>query len=140
MELVSSKSYFNLLKIFLLRLFKIAADQTVCSKLEGRSVIKYLLAEKCKPCEIYWRMCDVHGEACFSQRMFTNGLNMGLPLQIEQRSVIKSLVAEKCNPCEIYRRMYDVYGEACFSQRNIDKWAKYQFATMNLSQKDTQLS
>ena len=36
-------------------------------QIEQRSVIKYLLAEKCKPCEIYRRMYDVYGEECFSQ-------------------------------------------------------------------------
>ena len=42
------------------------------SGLEQKSVIKFLAAEKCKPCEIYKRMCD--GEACFSPKMFTYGL------------------------------------------------------------------
>ena len=50
------------------------------SKLKRKSVIKFLEAVKCKPCEIYRRICDVHREACFSQKMFTNQLNMGLPL------------------------------------------------------------
>ena len=36
--------------------------------LKQRSVIKFMVAEKCKPCEIYRRMCDEYGEACFSQR------------------------------------------------------------------------
>ena len=35
-------------------------------QIEQRSVIKYLLAEKCDPCEIYRGMCDVYREACFS--------------------------------------------------------------------------
>ena len=86
-------------------------------QIEQRSFIKYLLVVKCKPYEIYRRMCDVYGEACFSQNMFTNGLNMGWPLQIEQRSFIKYLLVVKCKPCEIYRRMFYVYGEACFSQK-----------------------
>ena len=29
------------------------------SRLEQRSIIKFLLADKCKPCEIYKRMCNV---------------------------------------------------------------------------------
>ena len=37
-------------------------------QIEQSSVIKYLLAKKCKPCEIYRRMCDVYGEACFSKK------------------------------------------------------------------------
>ena len=41
-------------------------NQPECSKLEQRLVIKVLLAEKCKPYEIYRRMCDVYKEDCFS--------------------------------------------------------------------------
>ena len=40
-----------------------------------------LVAEKCKPYEIYRRMCDVYGEAYFRKKKFTNGLNVILPLQ-----------------------------------------------------------
>ena len=42
------------------------ANQIECTRFEQRSVIKYLVAEKCKLCEIYRRICDVYGEACFS--------------------------------------------------------------------------
>ena len=48
-------------------LFKIAAHQTKFSWLEQRSVIKFLQAEKSKPYEIYCKMCDVYGKACFGQ-------------------------------------------------------------------------
>ena len=41
MKLVYSKNYFNLAKIFVLRLFKMVANQTECSSLEQRSVIKF---------------------------------------------------------------------------------------------------
>ena len=47
-------------------------------QIEQRSVIKYLLAEKYKPCEIYRRMCDVYGEASFSQRNFSKLAKHGL--------------------------------------------------------------
>ena len=67
LKLVYSKNYFNLTKIFVLKLFKIMAIQTKCSRLEQRSVIKSLVAEKWKLCEIYRKMCDMYGEACFSQ-------------------------------------------------------------------------
>ena len=43
-------------------------NRTECSWLEQKSVIKFLVAEKCKPCEIYRRMCDVYRKACFSQK------------------------------------------------------------------------
>ena len=33
------------------------------------------MAEKCKLYEIYRRMCEINGEACFSQKMFTDGPN-----------------------------------------------------------------
>ena len=53
LELLYSKNYFNIVKIFVLKLFKKVENQTEYSRLEQRSVIKFLLAEKCKPCEIY---------------------------------------------------------------------------------------
>ena len=50
-----------------------AENQIECSKLKQRSVIKFLVAEKCKPREIYTRMCDVDREACFSQKCLHKG-------------------------------------------------------------------
>ena len=47
--------------------------------------INYLMTENCKPYKIYQRMCDVYREACFSQKMFTNGLNMVLPLRVRAK-------------------------------------------------------
>ena len=38
------------------------ANQTECSWLEQRSVMKFLVVKKRKPCEIYRRICDVYGE------------------------------------------------------------------------------
>ena len=35
--------------------------------------MKSLVAEKCKPCEIYSRMCDVYGEACLSKKCLQMG-------------------------------------------------------------------
>ena len=43
--------------------------------------LRYLVAENFKPHEIYRRICDVYQKACFSQKMFTNWLDMDLPLQ-----------------------------------------------------------
>ena len=59
------------------------ANLIECSKLEQRSVIKFLLVEKCKSYEIYRRIHAVYREACFSQKMFTNGLNTSLSLQAQ---------------------------------------------------------
>ena len=42
-------------------------NQIVCFRLEQRSVIKFWVAKKYKPCEIYRKMCDVYREACFNQ-------------------------------------------------------------------------
>ena len=64
--------FLNLTNISILRLFKMITNQTECSRLEQRSVIKCSVAEKCKPCEIYKRMCDVYGEVCFSKIIFYN--------------------------------------------------------------------
>ena len=44
------------------------ANQIECSRLEQRSVIKFMVMEKCKPCEIYRRMCDVYEKAIFSKK------------------------------------------------------------------------
>jgi len=51
------------------------ADLESCSRIEQRSVIKFLVEEQCKPSEIFRRMSAVYEKACFSQKMFTNGLN-----------------------------------------------------------------
>ena len=56
------KNYFHLTKTFLLKLFKIVANQTEYSRLEQRFVIDFLVAKKCKPCEICRRICDVYGK------------------------------------------------------------------------------
>ena len=58
-----------------MNLFKIAANQTKRSRLERKTVIKFLVAEKRKLCDIYKRMCDVCREY-FSEKMFANGLNI----------------------------------------------------------------
>ena len=43
-----------------------AANQAQGSRVEQSSVINFLVTEKCKPHEIYRRMCDVYKEACSS--------------------------------------------------------------------------
>ena len=40
----------------------------VANQLEQRSVIKFFVVIKWKLCEIYIRMCDVYGEASFSEK------------------------------------------------------------------------
>ena len=51
------------------------ANQTKYSRLEQRSIIKFLIAGKGKSYEIYIRMCDVYKEVCFSPQIFTNRPN-----------------------------------------------------------------
>ena len=48
------------------------ANQTECFRLEQKPAIKFLVAEKCKPYEIYRRMFNEYREASFSLKMFTN--------------------------------------------------------------------
>ena len=76
LESVYGENYFYLPKIFPLKVFKMAINQTKCSKLKQKSDIRFLVVEKCKP---YEPMRDVHRETCFSlkKERFTNGL----PLQ-----------------------------------------------------------
>ena len=67
--MIHCKNYFNLTKTFLLRLLKkMAVDQTESSMHELRSVIKFLIGEKFKPCEIYIRMSDLYRKACFNPK------------------------------------------------------------------------
>ena len=68
LELVYSQNHLNHAKIFDLKLFKIMANLIEFSRLEQRSVMKSLVAEKCKPYEIYGRTCDVYREACFIKK------------------------------------------------------------------------
>ena len=47
LELVYTRNNFNLAKIVVLKLFKMAVNQTNCSRLEQGSVIKFSVAETC---------------------------------------------------------------------------------------------
>ena len=47
-----------------------AVNQTEYAWREQRSVMKFLPAEKCKPCEIYRRFCDVYREACYRKSIY----------------------------------------------------------------------
>ena len=42
-------------------------NQEACSRIEQRSVIKFLVAEGCKPVEIHRRMSTVCSATCFSR-------------------------------------------------------------------------
>ena len=51
----------------------------VNSWLEQESLIKYLVAEKCKQCEIYERMFDVYEAACFTPNIVRKSSKHGRP-------------------------------------------------------------
>ena len=51
--------------------------------------MKFFVAKKCKPFEIYWKMCDVYGKACFSQIIFP-------------KSLLRSWVEKTVNEVETY--------------------------------------
>ena len=70
LKLVYIKNCFDLTKIFVLRLFKMAAIKPHCSRVEQRSVIKYLVSEMCKLCGIYRNICDVFRGNIFSPKIF----------------------------------------------------------------------
>ena len=88
LKLAYNKNYFNLTKIFVLKLFKMLVNQAKSSRLEQCSVMKSLVVEKCKPCEYYWRMCMENH--VFVRKVFINWLHVGLSLQvcIERKKVI----------------------------------------------------
>ena len=44
------------------------SNQTEWTRVEQRSVLKFLMAEKSKPCESYRSMYDVYGGEFFSQK------------------------------------------------------------------------
>ena len=64
----------SFLGMFVLKLLEMVASHAECSKLEQRSVIKILVAEKCKPYEICRRKYEEYREAYFSQEKW---LQMG---------------------------------------------------------------
>ena len=47
-----------------------AAHPTEFTRPEQRSVIEFLVAEKCKPCEIYRRVYDVHEKAYLNRNVY----------------------------------------------------------------------
>ena len=109
MKLLYKKNDFNLSKIFVLRLFKMVANQ--CSSLEQRSIIKFFMAKKCKLCEIY-------REECFNQKIFTNVINMDLPLWTQKDT--DSLIKEK------------VLGEGVIKKGHADSILEHEWILLNL--------
>ena len=92
LELIYSKDYFNLPKIFVLRQFKMVANQTDCFRLEQRSAITFFVAEKYKLCKIYRRMCNRYGEAYFNPKILKNRLNTGLSKRASKKKKKKKTI------------------------------------------------
>ena len=91
MKLVYSKNYSDLTNIFVLRLFKIVANQTESSKLEHRFVIKFLWlrnANHVKFTEEYV-MCT-EKQVLIKQR-FIKEQKIGLPLRITVEKTVHAL-------------------------------------------------
>ena len=74
-------------KILFLSFFKKnSIKQPECSRLQQRSVITFLVAGKCKPCEIFRRVWHVNREACFNQKNVykkQKKKSMGLSLRVD---------------------------------------------------------
>ena len=70
----------------------------------NRSVIKFLLAEKCKQCEICIKIRDVYREAGISQNMFTNRLNMSLRLQVW---IEKTVMKRKYTDFQVKKKFWE---------------------------------
>ena len=60
------------------------ADKEACSRIEQRSVTKFLVAEECKAVEIHKRMSTVYGATCFSRK---NVYQLAKLFKEERRSV-----------------------------------------------------
>ena len=68
-------------------------NQIACSRLKQRSVIKFLLGEKCKPNDIYRKMCNMYGKICFSQKNVYKSVKavnqlISLPLQARVEKIV----------------------------------------------------
>ena len=75
MELVYRKIISVSPKYFFRSKFEIVANQIEYFRLELGFVNKFSVAVKCKPREIYRRMNDTYGEACFRWRQERQALN-----------------------------------------------------------------
>ena len=75
--LISLKIILIRKKIFL-KLFKMASNQTRCSRIEQRSFIKCLLSEKCKTCNLSKKYMTCTKKNVLLKKMFTNGINIAL--------------------------------------------------------------
>ena len=77
-----------------------ASNQVESSRLEQKSVIKFLMAEKYKPCEIYRRMCNVCSEACFSPKnIHKKSKHRFAIMSLSQKETHKLCSTEKFSRC-----------------------------------------
>ena len=53
------------------------------------------MPKKYKPCEIYKRICNMYGEACFSPKNFANELKKDLPLRGRVKKIVQVMETHK---------------------------------------------
>ena len=75
--------------MFVLGLFKMAANTTRCSKLEKWCVIKFFVIEKCKPSEISWKVFDMYREEYFDKTILIIFTNLSARAGYDTRSIFK---------------------------------------------------
>ena len=68
------------------------SDKEASSRIEQRSVIKFLAAEGCKAVEIHSRMSTVYGATCFNRKIFTSRLNC----LKKDGEVLRSMLSDPC--------------------------------------------
>ena len=76
------------------------SNKEACSRIEQRSVIKFLVAEGCKAVEIHRRMSTLYGATCFSRKniykwakLFKEG-RRSVEVHVE-----RSMLDERRSPC-----------------------------------------
>ena len=88
-----------------------SAKKLVYLRFDQRSIVKSLVAEKSKRCEMYKISCNECGEARFSQKLFPIWLNMGLPRDMKPKDSswsgnTYSLVKKKVPGSAVSKRLF----------------------------------
>ena len=81
-EFLFKKVILILQNYLFLAYLKMAENQTESFRLEQRSVIRFLMAEKYKPCEIYRKMCNMYGEDFLLKKSIYWWAKHGFALQL----------------------------------------------------------
>ena len=141
------KNCSNFSEIFVLENFKMAVIQTECSRHQRRSIIKCSEVKKCKPSEIYWRMCDVYGKCLQISQTLVWYCTSELKRQSMELKQIDSLLKwmyfkfhlALFQACQFYFPVFYYFRDKVISNLcvslNVYKWAKLRLGTASLSQK-----